>query len=357
MRFTMRGLHTSAVRFMDPTSPIAERLKEEELAMRFAHYLVNEVGVAPDTAKKYISTVQTWHARKTGVSLGGNLHFHRLPKLLLGYENLAALLPRKPKMVRHGVRPQWLARALEYKRERMLSSIQISIGLLEAKFENIAACTECAFAGLLRGGELTSTDFNRYRDVSRADVKFIHKGPKGPYAIIRTRNSKAKGSKRWDKIQVYLPSGGKYIDPYRALVRLFEMDPVEEKDMATTPLFRDPATRKAVTIVQLRNNVKDLMVSIGLDGTKYGAHSLRIGGATALYALGIDALTIKTLGRWSSEAYQLYIRQCASKAFTAAKSACSERVDDLAQEACFIDDDQYDSDGTTVAEGNEDFWA
>ena len=355
-RFTIRGLHTAAVRFMDPHSPITERLKEEELLMRFAHYLVNEVGVNPDTARKYIYTVQAWHKRRTGVGLGGDLEFHRLPRQITGYENLAARRPPKPKLIRHGVRPQWLARALEKEREGMLySKLQRSIGLLEAKFENLAACAECGFAGLLRGAELTSLRFNRYIDVSRADVKLIHKGPKGPYAVIRTRNSKAKGAKRWEKIEVYLPSGGKYIDPYTALIRLFEKDPVEKGNRDTTPLFRDPESNKAVTVTQLRTKIKDLMGSIGLDKTKYGAHSLRIGGATALYALGVDALTIKTLGRWSSEAYMLYVRQCTERAFMAAQAACSKDVDDMAQEACFIDDDQYDTDDT-ISASNEDYW-
>ncbi|GMF23302.1 unnamed protein product [Phytophthora lilii] len=37
-------------------------------------------------------------------------------------------------------------------------------------------------------------------------------------------------------------------------------------------------------------------------------NSLRVGGATALHAAGFDADTIRMHGRWSSDAYQIYIR-------------------------------------------------
>ena len=37
-------------------------------------------------------------------------------------------------------------------------------------------------------------------------------------------------------------------------------------------------------------------------------HGLRAGGATFLAGLGVDAATIKRLGRWSSDAWEIYIR-------------------------------------------------
>jgi hypothetical protein len=40
-----------------------------------------------------------------------------------------------------------------------------------------------------------------------------------------------------------------------------------------------------------------------------GGHSLRAGGATALAEAGVPPHMIQTIGRWSSEAFQIYIRQ------------------------------------------------
>ena len=40
-----------------------------------------------------------------------------------------------------------------------------------------------------------------------------------------------------------------------------------------------------------------------------GGHSLRAGGATALAEAGIPAHMIQAIGRWSSDAFQIYIRR------------------------------------------------
>ena len=62
------------------------------------------------------------------------------------------------------------------------------------------------------------------------------------------------------------------------------------------------------------------MQSIGRDPARYGAHSLRIGGATAAMAAGVDPAIIKVLGRWSSDVYMIYMR-CNREAAAAAGAA------------------------------------
>eukprot|EP00964_Phaeocystis_antarctica_P052640 scaffold30835_cov74-Phaeocystis_antarctica.AAC.1 len=56
------------------------------------------------------------------------------------------------------------------------------------------------------------------------------------------KNDKVEQGKR---VPLLLPAGGKYLDAYEALERLFRLDPVPEGEEARTPLFRDPATGAA----------------------------------------------------------------------------------------------------------------
>ena len=60
---------------------------------------------------------------------------------------------------------------------------------------------------------------------------------------------------------------------------------------------------------QLRDLVRALMYAAGkYNASDYGAHSLRVGGASALLSLGADALAIRALARCSHECYALYMK-------------------------------------------------
>jgi len=59
------------------------------------------------------------------------------------------------------------------------------------------------------------------------------------------------------------------------------------------------------TVEQVRGTVKYLMLSLGLDPRKFGAHSLRIGGATAALSAGLSPAAIRAAGRWASDVYIL----------------------------------------------------
>ena len=49
------------------------------------------------------------------------------------------------------------------------------------------------------------------------------------------------------------------------------------------------------------------MQRIGIDDKKYSGHSFRIVAATTAACRGIQDSLIKTMGRWESVAYQLYV--------------------------------------------------
>ena len=61
---------------------------------------------------------------------------------------------------------------------------------------------------------------------------------------------------------------------------------------------------KSAIVQKLRSALR----GIGLNESDYAGHSFRIGAATTAAERGFEDSLIKTLGRWESEAYQLYIR-------------------------------------------------
>ena len=73
-----------------------------------------------------------------------------------------------------------------------------------------------------------------------------------------------------------------------------------------SPLFTFSEGRP-LTRQQLSTIVQSILHSAGYTGSNSG-HSFRIGAATTAAARGVPVHLIKTLGRWSSDAYQIYIR-------------------------------------------------
>ena len=73
------------------------------------------------------------------------------------------------------------------------------------------------------------------------------------------------------------------------------------------PLFilknGEPLTRTVVN-----SNLRELLNQLGYPDKEYAPHSFRIGAATTAAAANLPPWLIKTLGRWRSDCYELYIR-------------------------------------------------
>ena len=77
---------------------------------------------------------------------------------------------------------------------------------------------------------------------------------------------------------------------------------------ADTPLFKftsgTPLTRAVFT-----QHIQRALTETGFaNSSRFMSHSFRIGAATTAAEVGVPAWLIKTMGRWSSDAYQQYIR-------------------------------------------------
>jgi hypothetical protein len=109
---------------------------------------------------------------------------------------------------------------------------------------------------------------------------------------------------------------------------MLRIDPTPIGKEASTPMFRR-ADGSAYTTDYIRDIVRMLMSAVGENCLEFGAHSLRIGGATALFAAGADPVHIKTMGRWSSDCWRLYVRACFQQTLSWTKKLGSQTVHDL----------------------------
>ena len=119
---------------------------------------------------------------------------------------------------------------------------------------------------------------------------------------------------------------------------MLKVDRVDTLSIDHTPMFRDPYTNKPLTYQLILDTIRSLMRSQGEDESQFGTHSLRIGGATALFAAGANETVIRTMGRWSSDIHRLYVRACFEQCCDWTKKAGSAKVTDLAGTFDEVDD-------------------
>ena len=294
-----RGIEPYTV--LTQQSPLSDKVEAENLLMDFAIWLAlsrpSGRQIAARTIRKYVSQVRSWHLREFRTDLTGGLDPKLISDLIKGIERLVQQPARRR---RWGVRTQDLAEAIR----RHLSAP-------EATAANWAAALTVAFCGLLRGGEFAvgSGDvFDPTRHLTRADVTFVHDAKGRKCLQLRMRVGKSASPEK-DTL-ILLGGGGSLLDPVAAVERLLALDPVPRAHDACTPLFRS-ADGSALTVRGVRAMIKLLMASLGLDERRFGAHSLRIGGATAGLAAGLSPAALRAAGRWSSDVYQLYARASA----------------------------------------------
>ena len=119
--------------------------------------------------------------------------------------------------------------------------------------------------------------------------------------------------------------------PVVELKRMIELDPVPLDQQASTPLFRD-ARGAAFSRSGISGVVKKLMAQLGLDPAHFGAHSLRIGGATAALAAGVSPAVIRITGRWKSDVWMTYARLTKQSALRVAEVIGSTTFEDAERE-------------------------
>ena len=319
LRYCVFGRRVSPMRHLNADSPHAQKLAEEALLMDFAIWLAvtrppmgGRGRPSVETIVKYISTIKAWHYRHFGYRIGADLELTRLRDLLKGIRR-EHLQPTSRR--RYGVRTQHLAEAMRRGLPLESDDGQPSKLLCEARSDraNWRAALSAGFCGLMRAAELSlqpGESWHPELHLARSDLSFYNDGDGRRFAVIMMRPAKNGKQLRGKRVPLVLASGGTLLDPVADLERLVEEDFVPEEDKETTPLFRTQRGPQggAFTVAAVRRMVKELMSIIGQDPAFFGAHSLRIGGATAAAAAGVEPAVIRVCGRWSSDIFEIYTR-------------------------------------------------
>lgn len=314
---------TPANRPLDPhQASLWEKLEDEWLAMRFVCALVQDKGITPQSAYIYFCCVQGWHAREHGVKLAGGLKLERLPQMLKGLKRIVGEDPRR---IRRGVAPQMLQRAMD-----------LLLNPSVPAHANIRAALAVALQGLLRSAEYTSKTggVDVDRTMMRSDIAELS-AERAVLMMAPCKNMHHLGGKTCPLV---IGAGGEFVDSIKELENMLRVDPTPEHLRASTPLFRDPATNSPLRYDVINGWIKRLMVAVGENPDEFATHSLRIGGATALFAAGANETVIRTMGRWSSDLHRLYVRACFEQCCAWTKRAGSQVVSDLAGTFDEVDD-------------------
>ena len=308
---------------LDPSSPLLSKLREEWLCMRFVISQVEDDGVATSTAASYFGQVQGWHAKEFGIKLAAGMKLCRLPAMLKGLRRIHGDAGRK---VRRGFSPQMLRTAMD-----------ACLDPNNREHANIRAALSLAFQGLLRGAECSSEGkFKINKDMSRGDLRHVTR----ERLVVMMCPCKNMHHLTGKTVPLIVGAGGTFIDAVAEMRNLLRVDPVEADKAHSTPMFRltkADGSRAPLTVEVIRKWAQTLADSVGQEPAHFGAHSFRIGGATALFAAGADPTVIRTMGRWSSDCYRLYVRACFEKTLDWTRICGSAAVSDVAEEFAEVD--------------------
>ena len=247
----------------------------EETLMLFASYL--SLKVTPTTIKVYLAAVRNMHTKVGFSDLFKNLTL--LPKLIRGIKRCYSQ-ERRPRLP---ITPQILLRfkqhlQLDWHDHKLLWSAML-----------------IAFFGFLRSSELLA--------LCKEDILTLDQTTTPPTFGIRLRSSKTDPFRQSAVIRLP-PTQNTALCPATAVNYL-----------VTQPYLCHPhspllqwSSGDTMDRQSLNTLIKLLARKAGLNEAHYSTHSFRIGAATTASAAGVSDCIIQTLGRWSSDAYQLYVR-------------------------------------------------
>ena len=157
------------------------------------------------------------------------------------------------------------------------------------------------FFGFMRAGEFTCPSKEAFTPfmLAASDIQVdSHIAPRHLTVHLRQSKTDPFGA----GVTLHLGVTGDFLCPVLALLGYLA---IRQSTPGPLFLFHDGSTLSRTRLV------KELHLAlhmIGVDDSRFSGHSFRIGAATTAARVGLQDSMIKTLGRWKSSAYSLYIR-------------------------------------------------
>lgn len=158
-----------------------------------------------------------------------------------------------------------------------------------------------AFFGFLRCSEFSpsTSAFNPVIHPSLSDIS-AHT----PDSLIYTLK-KSKTDQFGESTPIYIFRFNSFLSPYEPLSE-YAHSRYANNSSPQDPLFLTEHGKMA-TRSWFNKHFQKVLSASGISPKHYYIHSFRIGAATTAASAGILDETIRVMGRWSSEAYRLYI--------------------------------------------------
>lgn len=157
-----------------------------------------------------------------------------------------------------------------------------------------------SFFGFMRSGELTIPSAASYDEGSHLTFNDVAVDSLSKPSVLQVRLKASKTDPFCLRVNIYVGRTGNSLCPVSAVLHY-----MVARGPGPGPFFRfDDGTPRSKFV----QKVKTALTSAGVDCSGYSSHSFRSGAATTAAKQGISDAAIKMLGRWKSNAYQIYIK-------------------------------------------------
>ena len=186
----------------------------------------------------------------------------------------------------------------------IMSKIKAVLLQCPEEYDNILLWAACclAFFGFLRCGEFTVPTQSEYDPGAHLSVGDILLDSRSSPTTIQVTIKQSKTDPFRQGVQLHLGKTGLEICPINAIVPYLAV-----RGASPGPLFMFE-DGSFLTRPRFATMISKTLRQAGIDDKQYATHSFRIGAATTAKEAGISDVHIKMLGRWKSNAYQLYVR-------------------------------------------------